>query len=296
VLGADKIFFGQWTEMKETVKKINPQILHLNRGTHNDFFTAKLTELPKELKIVETNIFAKHSSEDYWSRLNQSYFVSQYCLDKSPWHGGKGKVLYNPIKARLSTNSLREAYNIPPKAIVLGQIGRPDLPQDDWIYQAYRQNKSDEVYLCVLGCTQKIKELKTLDDKIILIEATTDAQLIDQFFNTIDVLLHRRFDGETFGMNIAEAMIYGKPVVSHRSSVDNAQAELLDAKEFGLVGFVTQEEDRESYFHHVHDLIAQAPLRQSLGQNASKKALQLYEASVVTKKLQDCYLEVVDAV
>ena len=56
------------------------------------------------------------------------------------------------------------------------------------------------------------------------------------------MLAHARLDGETFGSNVAEAMIHGRPVVSHRSHLYNAQVEII-----ADTGFVVGQGDAPAY-------------------------------------------------
>lgn len=47
------------------------------------------------------------------------------------------------------------------------------------------------------------------------------------FHSAIDVLAHFRHDGESCGLNIAESMLCGKPIITHRSKIWNAHLEYL---------------------------------------------------------------------
>jgi glycosyltransferase involved in cell wall biosynthesis len=96
-------------------------------------------------------------------------------------------------------------------------------------------------------------------------------------------------------MNIAEAMIHGKPVISHYSSVDNAQAELLEDGPFGPAGLVVAEDDRVAYVEAVQTLLADKGLRLALGQNGKRKAETLFAEDVWALKVEGYYLEMVSA-
>lgn len=289
-LGKERIYFGTWKNFEKLINELKPDIVHVNRGNEKEFYTGSISTIPSLKKLVETNIFARKAGLEYWKRLDKTYFVSHYCKDKSPWHDGKGDVLYNPIQKSQTTTDLRNKYRIPKNAVVIGQIGRPDLEQDELVYESFINLNNPNAYLIVIGCIEKLKQLKKPNDNIILIEATADRSIVDQFFNTIDILVHRRLDGETFGMNIAEAMINGKPVVSHLCSVDNAQAELLDDKLYGPVGFITDEYDWDGYKSNLKKLFENENLRQSMGHNARNKALALFDEKVVTRDLEKKYL------
>ena len=124
------------------------------------------------------------------------------------------------------------------------------------------------------------------NSKIINLKPTTDLVILDKFYNTLDILLHFRKEGETFGMNIAEAMIHSKPVVSHFSEEDNAQYELiLSSKECGFITNMNVEE----YTEKVKILIENSKLRALFSKNAESVALELFSERKVTKVLEDYY-------
>ena len=130
------------------------------------------------------------------------------------------------------------------------------------------------------------------NDRIKLISATTDEGIISNFYNSIDLLLHYRIEGETFGMNIAEAMIHGKPVVSHLSHVDNAQAELLAATtQHGTVGYVAPQNDQETYLKYITDLMDDPAKLTAIGSNAKHRAQELFQEDIVTRYLENEYLK-----
>ena len=113
------------------------------------------------------------------------------------------------------------------------------------------------------------------------------------FYNTINILFHYRNEGETFGMNIAEAMIHGKPVISHTSEVDNAQIELLDDCDHPCGIIVHNITDTTEYYDKLNELISNSDLRLELGKNGKTKALQTYEESLMTKQLESLYKNIV---
>jgi glycosyltransferase involved in cell wall biosynthesis len=65
------------------------------------------------------------------------------------------------------------------------------------------------------------------------------------FHKSIDVLAHFRSDGETFGLNIAESMICGNPIITHKSKIWNAHLEYLD----NTNSFVADIDNVDQYAH-----------------------------------------------
>jgi glycosyltransferase involved in cell wall biosynthesis len=109
----------------------------------------------------------------------------------------------------------------------------------------------------------------------------------------MDIYTHARADGETFGVNIAEAMIHGKPVVTHIAEpsvpgmgVFQSQTDLIDN---AMNGFVC-ENNVDDYAQALRILIDSDFLRQEFGVHAREKALEEYEAAVCTAKLEDIYM------
>lgn len=286
IVGADKVFIGDLRTFEKCLTDAAPDIVHFNRGNWEAFYDQACSVIPEDMAIVETNIFGVEPSTKYLNRLARVYFVSKWLLDKSSrWGSEKGRVLFNPIKTPASNSSLRSELSIPAGAFVLGRISRPDMVDDDLIIRVYRQISSANVYLLILAGSTVMESLSKADKKIICLPPTSSEEYLSRFYNTLDVLLHHRTEGETFGMNIAEAMIHGKPVISHTSKVDNAQLELLDDAEDGAVGYVSYKDSAGEYAGYIRQLMNDPVLLAELGTNAKKRSVRLYHERVVTNYL-----------
>lgn len=284
------IFEGDANTFKKTIAELSPDIIHFNRGKWEPFFDDLIRLIPESSICVETNIFGFPASDDYFYRLKKTYFVSKWLLDKSLWSGPKGSVLYNPIKKPANTVSIRSSLGITEDAFVFGRISRPDLLDDDFILEVFSQVQEKNTYLLVLAGSEVMRNAAKNHKNIKLIDATTDENIISNFYNSIDLLLHYRIDGETFGMNIAEAMIHGKPVISHLSHIDNAQAELLaDTKQHGIVGYIAPENDKSAYIKLISKLMNNPEHLETIGINAKIRAQELFQEDIVTHYLEDEY-------
>lgn len=292
VLGKDSVFEGRADDFSKVVRQLAPDIVHFNRGKWEPFFDTLVAAVPQTTVCIETNIFGYPASDNYFTRIRRSYFVSKWLLEKSPWSGSKGSVLYNPIRKPANNRTLRKQLQIPQNAFVCGRISRPDLGDDNFILEVFNRLPQDNTYLLLLAGSDIMRNAAAGNDRIILLEPTTDEDTISSFYNTIDLLLHYRIEGETFGMNIAEAMIHGKPVVSHVSNVDNAQAELLaETAEHGTVGFVAPRNDMAAYLQHISYLMNNPAELARIGDNARTRATQLFREDVVTRYLENQYRE-----
>lgn len=292
VLGKERIHHGSASDLPGVCARLSPDIIHFNRGKWDKFFSAIEQRLPAGQCFVETNIFGYPPAAHYHHEISAYYFVSQWLMDKSPWHAGKGKVLYNPIKRPATAETLREKYAIRTEAFVFGRISRPDLNDDDFILRAFDKIADDNCYLFILAPTKAIRDAHR-SRNIILLDPTIDEVELSRFYNSLNVLLHYRVEGETFGMNIAEAMLHGVPVISHESNIDNAQLELLDAAEDGPVGLIAPLGDIEHYSSHMTTLLGDPALCHQMGQNARRRASRLYDEARVTRTLEGYYKELI---
>jgi glycosyltransferase involved in cell wall biosynthesis len=290
--GDDHIFFGQLPELKATLEKIQPDILHLNRGEVHDFYTDFVSHLEPKIHVIETSIFGKSSTSEYLERVNLFLFISQWLRQKSPWAEPRSDILFNPIETPISKQNLRSELGIPSNAVVLGRVGRPDLGDDQFISsvlsEVYQQPENTKNPLFFISMGVKAPELPSsisaAQHKVISLQPTTDANRLSSFYNTIDILLHRRVEGETFGMINAEAMMHGKVVVSHLSNVDNAQVEIL-----GDTGLISELQDFKTYAGFVSRLIQNPSLREELGKKAAQRSWDLFRPEVVAKRLHSIY-------
>jgi glycosyltransferase involved in cell wall biosynthesis len=154
--------------------------------------------------------------------------------------------------------------------------------------EVYQQPENTKNPLFFISMGVKAPELPSsisaAQHKVISLQPTTDANRLSSFYNTIDILLHRRVEGETFGMINAEAMMHGKVVVSHLSNVDNAQVEIL-----GDTGLISELQDFKTYAGFVSRLIQNPSLREELGKKAAQRSWDLFRPEVVAKRLHSIY-------
>lgn len=293
-LGKENVHIGDERDFLDLISSVEPNIVHFNRGDWCNFLEKVIDKIPDKIKCVETNIFGRPAPEYYFDRLSEMFFISNWLIETYPVHGNKGKVLFLPVKVPANNDNLREQLSISEDTLVLGRIARPNLFSDDiFLIDAFRKLNNPIYHLIVVAASDELKDAAKDLEHVSFIEPTSDENVLSNFYNSLDLLLHRRIDGETFGMNIAEAMIHGKPVVSHLSSADNAQAELLNETEDGIVGFVAQENDIEQYAELIQRFEKDRELLNQAGVNAKHRAMRLYSERVLTKQLEDEYTKLI---
>lgn len=295
VIGESNIYYGDHKLFIDLVKNYKPNIIHFNRGGWYNFYEKIISKIPKNIICIETCIFGREPSKEYINRLSKFYFLSNWLISKSSWQEDKGDVLYLPTKLPNNNNDLRSELNLQENEFVLGRIARPNNFSEDFFLIDVFKKLPPNCTLIIIAASDELKNSAKGLENILYLEPTIDEALLSKFYNTIDILLHRRLDGETFGLNIAEALIHGKPVISHLSSVDNAQAELLDSNEDGSVGYVSEENSLEQYVNNIKKYINDRALLEKSGNNAKKRALRLFSEQVVTSKLESEYMKLLKA-
>ncbi|MCW8139219.1 MAG: glycosyltransferase, partial [Planctomycetota bacterium] len=205
-------------------------------------------------------------------------------------HGDpRSDVLHNPVEAPCDEGDLRAELGLPPDAFVLGRVGRADPAIFDPIsLLAYREVQGPRTWFLALSPPENmVREAARLGlVNFVALPPTVDQRWLSRFYNTIDVLAHARKDGETFGCNIAEAMVHGRPVVSHISAVMNGHVEVI-----GDTGFVAPLVDWRVYAARLAQLQAVTAARRALGERARARALERFEARALTRRLEGLYLE-----
>lgn len=184
-----------------------------------------------------------------------------------------------------SLTNYRKLLSIPDSAIVAGFHQRPDdnifskIPLD-----AFAQNTSPERYFVILGGSHKYqeqaKELRL--ENVRFLPPTGDDRVIAGFLDTLDIFAHGRADGETYGTVLAEAMLRGKPCLSHTvPNGYNAQIETI-----GPGGF-TASTTRE-YATTLNALYTDASMRQHFGDRARQHAEEYFSPSRCLDALIQC--------
>lgn len=290
LLGGRLFFLSREEDLTQILQKYDIDILHIHTSGRAEFPANNETIMSLPRAVVTTNQFELQNDSRASRFIGKILFVSHWLKDnKASWSRGDARadVLYNPIEMPSSNDGLREALRIPSDAFVFGRVGRADPGIHDPIsLRAYKKIETDKTYFLALSAPlPMIQEAKKLELRnFISLPATADPVELSRFYNSIDVLAHARKDGETFGLNIAEAMIHGKPVVSHLCSAMNAQIEVI-----GSTGFVVEQDDVNSYASKLSELMKNRSLYADLSAAAKRRAETEFEANQLTQKLTRIY-------
>lgn len=198
-------------------------------------------QIKPDMRIFLTNIFGGFDKKmfDY---IDGQAFVSKSCAHKYFTRSGRRLeneyVIYNQVFEDKNLNQ----QVVENARLTVGRIGRDDISK--WSEDnAYIINslRNDPVFFKLVGCPQKIRN-KIINTNVEYIDSINDADELESFYQSLDVLLHLSKIGESFGCIFVEAFSYGIPVVTKSSPlkkrnfwIDNAQAEIVTARETGYV-------------------------------------------------------------
>ena len=276
------------------ISKINPDIIHFNRGIEEDFYTKSISKIDDRHVLIETNIFGESSNAEYLDRLKKVIFSSHWLCSRANWAvGPKKEVLYLPVKdfkvSEKKREKTRHTLQIPKDAIVVGRLSRPNLDDGDFILQVF-----EEILLCkpsiifiTIGSTEEFQFKTAKSTSIINLPPSVDEDALASFFSAIDVFMHYRVEGETFGLNIAEAMTAGLPIVTHISSRDNAQVELVT--KYRTCGIVIENLSAAGYARALIQLFDDTAQRRTLSENSRANSRELFSPISLTRKLESIY-------
>jgi glycosyltransferase involved in cell wall biosynthesis len=291
------------SDLQAVINEFKPDILHVYRSGFQEFPVCYVGVR----HVVETNVFG---FLDPSSQIDRSLFMSKWLMDYAlrnktipSEYQNRFHFVNNPVEDPFTSDKLAEVVRWKkenPDCVVLGRVGRPD----NGIYNAVNVNAArllrmqghDVRFVVVAPPENMVKDLIAFEIPFFAIEPTTDPLILSTAYNSMDIYAHARADGETFGVNIAEAMIHGLPVVTHIATpshpgmgVFQSQTELVDDRE---TGFIVNNDPAE-YAGALKELLLPA-IRMALGDNGRAKALKEYHVDACVQKLERIYKEVIN--
>lgn len=276
-LGPEDAYKPESTDFDEVVAGLNLDILHGARGGYPEWPLSTGRHAPLQ---VETNIFG---DLDPSANLDRSIAICHYIANR---RGKTDAVIYNPIPpAELEGQNLRAELGIPADAIVCGRIGRP-AGWDPIAIEAFAKVLRDvpSLYYLIVAPPENMVIPLLAANNIRTFAPTMDDKWIAKFHRTLDIFCHFRGDGECHSTAIAQAMMYGIPVISHTSPYFNGQGETIADG-----GYVCKEGMPE-YAHRLKSLATDWVDRITRGGMAKSRSNDFNQSAVV-RQIEAKYLE-----
>jgi len=150
--------------------------------------------------------------------------------------------------------NLRNSFGIKNTDTLFGRIGRASDeifdPIGIFAFEKVTAGRDDVHYLIMSAppILEKIVSERSIRNVHFLPPSGKESD-VWTFHQAIDVLAHFRKDGESFGLNIAESMIVGNPIITHKTNLWNAQLEYLDES----FARVAEQNDVEKYAKYMEE-------------------------------------------
>lgn len=275
-LGPEEAYRPVYSDFADVVKGLNLDILHGARGGYFEWPLSTGRHAPLQ---IESNIFGERDASE---TLDRSISICHYIAER---RGGADAVIYNPIPpAELEGPNLRAELGIPEEAIVCGRIGRPS-GWDPIAIEAFSKVLQDvpNLYYLIVAPPDAMVIPLLAANNIRTFPPTVDDAWIAKFHRTLNIFCHFRSDGECHSTAIAQAMMYGIPVISHTSVHFNGQRETICAG-----GFIS--ESVGEYAGHLKRLATDCDARNAIGCLATGRAFD-FEQAYVVQQIEAKYLE-----
>jgi FkbM family methyltransferase len=241
------------------------------------------------MKISVIELVALDAGFDNSSNIVWSSLVSQTQRARWVQSGGslsRSNVIPVPVFAPTTNENLRDSLGIPTGDVVAGFHQAPrDEIYSDLPLRAFALVYSPNRHFIILSGSNKYRQqaremgLKNVH----FLNFNSEPDCLSLFLNTLDVFAHGRKDGETFGTVFAEAMIHGKPCLSHTSPKgSNGHIETI-----GPAGYVCK--NLESYSRRLDDLYSNLKLRNKLGEDALEHSTLYYSYESAVDELVNVY-------
>jgi FkbM family methyltransferase len=240
------------------------------------------------LKLPVVEYVTLSAGVDNSDNIACSIHLSQW--QRAQWFRSGGKleksaVIPIPAEPPATYLDLRDALGIPSQALVAGFHQRVDEHISSPIpLQAFAMVAEPGRHFMIMGGGEAYrKQAKELGlQNVHFLPHSGDAIRISGFLNTLDIFAHGRSDGETFGTVLAEAMMHGKPCLSHRSKIANAQPETM-----GPAGLFA--DGVADYAEKLSRLFSDSEFRAKLARKARPHAEEYYSLESCVLQLGSIY-------
>lgn len=237
--------------IKEIITKHSIDLV-VTAGSGNSEYPLNTIE---KTPILMINIFGSPTVQ---KNIIKNIFISKTVQKYSEQYTGpsdKNVSLCIPVKDpiinQIKIDSLKQKINLQSGDFVFGRIGRASDDIFDPIgIRAFQKIVTDfpNAKYLIMSPPPKVKSIVTEEKikNVFFLDPSSDEEDIWAFHTVLDCLAHFRYDGETFGLNIAESMLVGNPIISHTSRIWNAHTDYLNSS-FARVAEIDNTEEYAAF-------------------------------------------------
>ena len=304
--------------LEQVFADFRPHLVHYVRMSSTDALIVTAQRLCRKYGAfaeVETNMFGRPARDAGLSPPNLVRHVSQASMLRYAGLAGTtmeqlyargDRTVYIPILADRfaglqltpeDRETFRKRLGVRPEEVLACRVGRADLRKWSQRLEYAIPRMLDAVphlrYVFQTAPPSKVESLrKRYGDRVLCLPMTADPTELGRLYHACDLMIHSSAIGESFGCSVAEGMYWRLPVVVDSTpEVDNAQIELVDHGETGLVVLSVT-----GFVEAVKKLAGDSQERRRLGEAGHVKAARLYSESAVTALWEKYYVELLDRV
>ena len=274
---------GMQPDLKEIIKNHHIHCIFTDVYAHYQF---PINSVPASIPIILISPFGHYCSN---GNVAKTYVSGKENYQRLLKRGIKtAELFFNPLE-----NFLPEFLRKDPigDVITFGRIGRGDDSIFDPIaLTAFKkledeyQNRVKYIVVNPPPAWKKLSERLGVKNQE-LRDPITDPEILSKFYQEIDVLAHARKDGETVGIAIAEAMMAGNPILTHRSHFHNDHFDILDPS----YSLWSEADDVQKYFENMKWMVEHKDQIREMGQLARKRALEVFGMDTQAPKIIETF-------
>ena len=201
---------------------INNQITHFytqSHGFHRDIFQFSNSKIWGNCKTIYHCAFGPMVRQGSTKRCIVGSYLNKRFSKDIP-------VLPPIVRPYKNLGDLRKKLGIPENGIVIGRHGGKQTFDIQFVKDCIRETiENDKNIYFLFVNTEKFIE----HSRIFYFYDVSDLKL-SKFIGTCDAMIHGRYDGETFGLAVAEFSVANKPVITYGKSKDKEHLIILKNK------------------------------------------------------------------
>jgi len=224
-----------------------------------------IVSIPYSTKLLLISPFGHFSSNGYLQKIlvsGKKNFerIGQYTMNKRA-------QFFNPLPIPSFNKLVKDNSSI----VLFGRAGRSDPSIFDPISLSAFKYLEIEFgslvnFIYLNPCNNAIELAKKLNIKNIQFQSWLTKKELSDFYKKIDVFAHSRFDGETLGVAIAEALSYGNCFITHKTQLNNEQLFFANSP----YGISVEQNDINEYYNSMRFFVINRENLYEYGKIASK--------------------------